>query len=77
MSMMIRGWSTWKGNWRKEVRGYRSEPLSGKGHADYKKRALSPLFIQVFYPLNTLVQTHCDCAQDDDGGDYHVELEHL
>ena len=62
---------------RKEVRGYRSEPLSGKGHADYKKRALSPLFIQVFYPLNTLVQTHCDCAQDDDGGDYHVELEEM
>ncbi len=49
----------------------------GKGYADYKKRALSPLFIQVLYPLNTLVQTHCDCAQDDDGGDYHVELEHL
>lgn len=41
------------------------------------KRGLSPLFIQVFYPLNTLVQTHCDCAQDDDGGDNHVELEEM
>lgn len=36
----------------------------------------SKLFpVIVFHPLDQLIEDHGDRAQDDDGGDHHVELE--
>ena len=38
----------------------------------------SKLFpVIVLHPLDQLIEDHGDRAQDDDGGDYHVELEDL
>ncbi len=34
-----------------------------------------PFLIKLFHPLNHLVQSHGDHAENEDGGDHHIQLE--